>query len=624
MKRLALLTALLAITMGVWAGKAKPGLRTNAQSDGTTIEYILVGDEDFHYSLSTDGVVLLKKNGTLYIAEIGEDGSLEATSQIAHEKDLRDSYEQALASKQNKASLLKAESEARAKAAATRSESLSDDGTLFSHTGSPKAVVLLIQFNDTEFTLEDPYSTFDKYLNYEDYFTDDDTDMGMTDDGYSYYRNYGSVVKYFEDMSFGQYTPQFDLYGPYTLAYPSTYFAGTSNMRLLLTAACSAANDDVNFSDYDDNDDGYIDLVYLIYAGYAQSITGDENDIWPNSGTISATNTFDGKKIRRYGVNNELNLDDSFSPSINGIGLFCHEFSHCLGLPDLYPSNSGTTTADSYCNQNPEYWDLMDAGEYTLEGYRPTPYTAWERERFGWMEITEIDEAADLTLEPLNEEGSSELSGQAYRIRNTENEDEYYILENIQNEGWSRDMYGHGMTVMHVDYDDDYFQLGDMPNSVAAHPRMTIIPADKLVIPMTYIGTTVTSSMSTYSETLVERYVGSKITSKIYLNEFEGDPFPGTYEVTSLTDDTDPASVVFTETGDNPGYMGKPITDITETDGIISFKFMGGTETGIKSINSSDDSSEKIFSIDGIYKGNDKSSLGKGIYIIGGKKFVVG
>ena len=624
MKRLALLTALLAITMGVWAGKAKPGLRTNAQSDGTTIEYILVGDEDFHYSLSTDGVVLLKKNGTLYIAEIGEDGSLEATSQIAHEKDLRDSYEQALASKQNKASLLKTESEARAKAAATRSESLSDDGTLFSHTGSPKAVVLLIQFNDTEFTLDDPYSTFDKYLNYEDYFTDDDTDMGMTDDGYSYYRNYGSVVKYFEDMSFGQYTPQFDLYGPYTLAYPSTYFAGTSNMRLLLTAACSAANDDVNFSDYDDNDDGYIDLVYLIYAGYAQSITGDENDIWPNSGTISATNTFDGKKIRRYGVNNELNLDDSFSPSINGIGLFCHEFSHCLGLPDLYPSNSGTTTADSYCNQNPEYWDLMDAGEYTLEGYRPTPYTAWERERFGWMEITEIDEAADLTLEPLNEEGSSELSGQAYRIRNTENEDEYYILENIQNEGWSRDMYGHGMTVMHVDYDDDYFQLGDMPNSVAAHPRMAIIPADKLVIPMTYIGTTVTSSMSTYSETLVERYVGSKITSKIYLNEFEGDPFPGTYEVTSLTDDTDPASVVFTETGDNPGYMGKPITDITETDGIISFKFMGGTETGIKSINSPDDSSEKIFSIDGIYKGNDKSSLGKGIYIIGGKKFVVG
>lgn len=626
MKRLTIAVIMLAMAIGSWAAKAKPGLRTNQQADGTTIEYLLMGDEDFHYMMSPDGVLLVSQEGTLYVASVDEDGSLVATSQIAHNATLRDEAEQSLIAQQDKVAFLKAGATEAAKAKAMRSESLSSDATLFPHEGSPKAIVLLVQFNDLEFTLDDPMTTFDKYLNATDYFGDDDTDMGMTDTGYTYYRNYGSVRKYFEDMSFGQYTPQFDLYGPYTLAYSYTKFKGGTNMSLLLSASCSAADDDVNFSDYDANGDGYADLVYIIYAGYAQSITGDTNDIWPNSGTISSrSTTFDGKMIRRYGINNELNLDSSYSPSINGIGLFCHEFSHCIGLPDLYPSSSGSATADYYCNQEPDYWDLMDAGEYTLEGYRPTPYTAWERERFGWLEIPELTEAANITLNPLNTAGTTEQTGTAYRIRNEENEDEYYILENIQNAHWGRDLYGHGMTVMHIDYDDDYFQLGDMPNSVAGHPRMTILPADNLTMPQAYLYTTITSSMSTYSQTLVDRYEGQKISAKIYINEFAGDPFPGTSEVTELTDESDPASVVFTSTGSNPGYMGKPITDIAEEGGAITFKFMGGVDTGIKSIGAQEgQASGNIYSIDGTYKGTDKGSLQKGIYIIGGKKYVVG
>lgn len=614
---------IITISSSIWAAKAKPGLRTYTQPDGSVVEYVAHGDEDFNYLITTDGVLLVKNDTGLFVASVLSDGTLEPTSLLAHMADYRSEEETRIVEAQDKDLFFSIGELALSTARARKTESLSTDNTLFPHSGSPRAIVLLIQFSDVYFSLDNPASLFDKYLNYDGYFTSSDTDMGFNYPGYKYYRNYGSVRKYFEDMSFGQYTPQFDLYGPYTLASTSSTFSGssTAKMKSLISAACSAADDDIDFSEYDENGDGYVDLVYIIYAGYAQSWTGDSDDIWPNSGTTSLTSTFDGMKVRRYGVNNELNFDSSYPETINGIGLFCHEFSHCLGLPDLYPSSTGTAEADNYCNQNLEYWDLMDAGEYTLEGFRPTAYSAWERERFGWLDIEELTEAANVTLETLNTEGETEQNGNAYRIRSDENEDEYYILENIQQTGWNTYVYGHGMTVMHVEYEDDYFQLGGYPNATAGHPRMSIIAADNLLLPSSYYGTTITNSMSQYNEQLVERYLGQTITSDIFLEEFEGDPFPGSYEVTSLTDDTTPSSWTYTTSG----FMGKPITEIAESDdGIITLKFMGGDDTGIAEITlEQNPTSRRIYSIDGIYMGTDTSKLPKGVYIIGGKRKVL-
>lgn len=625
-QKICLLAAMLTIAAAIHAGKAKPGLRTAAQPDGTTLEYYAIGDEDFHYIATPDGTLLVGTRDGFYIAEVNADGTLTATRQLAHNAITRQQDEQALADSQDRTTFYAMSRATAAKAKTARREQMTDDGTLFPHTGSPKAVVLLVEFSDVQFTLDTPDTLFNRYLNADDYFGDDDTEMGATEAGYEQYRNYGSVRRYFEDMSFGDYTPQFDIYGPYTIDYATSSFAGTSHMSLLLQTACEAADSDVDFSQYDDNEDGYIDLVYIIYAGYAQSITGVSTDIWPNSGTISNTTTFDGKKIRRYGVNSELNFDSSYPVSINGIGLFCHEFSHCLGLPDLYPSSSGTAEADNYFNQNLEYWSLMDAGEYTLEGYRPTAYTAWERERMGWLDIEELTEAADLTIEPLNKEGETAQNGNAYRIRNDENSDEYYILENIQLAGWNAELFGHGLTVMHVDYDDDYFQMSDMPNAEGGHPRMTLIPADNLLVPVTYLGETITDDVAEYSETAVEKYLGQTITTSVYVAEFGGDPFPGTSANTSLTDETTPAATVFTTSGDNPGYMGKPLTNIAESDdGVITLTFMeSSSDTGISLIEAPDtEPSHTIYSIDGRRMANSTETLQKGVYIIGGKKKIV-
>lgn len=618
MKSLLIFVAMLVMTTATWAAKAKPGLRTNMQSDGTTILYTAHGDEDFNYLITTDGVLLVSNGTDLFIAATNDDGTLSATTQIAHEASQRTEAEIALIAKQDKYLFFGLAETSRSKALTTRSAELDTTGTtFFPHSGSPKAIVLLVEFTDTKFTVSDPYTTFNKYLNSTEYFGDDDTDMGMSEN--SSYRNYGSVRKYFEDMSFGQYTPQFDLYGPFSINHATSEFSGTRNMSTLLQSACEAADSIIDFSQYDANNDGYIDLIYIIYAGYGQNVSANSNDIWPNAGTVSNYTKFDGKRIMRYGVNNELNFSSTeHAGNINGIGVFCHEFSHCLGMPDLYPSSSGSAAADNYCNQSPEYWSIMDAGEYTQEGYRPTAYTAWERERLGWLNIDTLSTAADVTLNTLSEEGSNSLTGMAYKVINDEDSDEYYILENIQQEGWNAKLTGHGMTVMHVDFYESAFILYSFPNSIAGKPKMTLIPADNLIIPMTWIGKTITNSHSQYNETVVERYIGQTITSAMYKSEFAGDPFPGTYEVTSLTDTTTPAAMVYSVSG----YMSKPITDIAENDGVITFKFMGG-DTGIGGISiDDDDTTKKIYSLDGRYLGTDASKLQKGIYIVGNKKVV--
>lgn len=604
----------------LWAAKANTRLRTMLQPDGTTIDYRIYGDEDCHFLATPDGALLVREGNCLYVASVEADGTLTATTQTAHNAAERDEVERRLVESQDRVTFIRLTQNAARQKRATRSEQMDDDSTLFPHSGSPKAVVLLIGFTDTDFTLEDPYNLFDRYLNAEDYFDSEDSDMGTPLTGYEEYRNYGSVRKYFEDMSFGAFTPQFDLYGPYTIDYETSKFAGTTNMSLLIRTACSAADDDIDFTDYDENGDGYVDLVYIIYAGYAQSITGVTTDIWPNSGTISTSDTFDGMKLRRYGVNSELNFDSTYPASINGIGLFCHEFSHCLGLPDLYPSSSGTTEADNYFDSNLEYWSLMDAGEYTLEGYRPTAYTAWERERMGWLDIEELTEATTLEIEPLNEEGSSQQTGKAYRIRNDENEDEYYILENIQQRGWNQYVYGHGMTVMHVDYDDDWFQMLDMPNSEAGHPRMALIAADNLFIPVTYVDEVITEDVAQYSQTAIDKYLGDTITYDVFFNEFEGDPYPGTEGNTSLTDETTPQAWVYTDAG----VMGKPLTNIAESDeGTITVDFLKTEDTGITDITITEEADDDIYSIGGTYMGNDWNALRNGVYISGGKKKIV-
>lgn len=615
-----LLFGLLFAAMTAGAVKMKPGINIIKQADGTTITVRAYGDEDLSYFLASDGTLLYQEGTNFYIAGVKADGTLYSTGVLAHEPSMRTIKEISAIKAQNAKAFYNS-METQAKANKVRREPMTPDNSLLPSLGKHKIPVILVEFSDVEFSVENPKATFNKYLNGKELFNKEtDPEMGQ---------NYASVAKYFKDMSFGKFEPEFEVYGPVNLGKPlATYGAGYSseeNMGLLLTDACTAVDDEVDFTQYDSNDDGNIDLIYIIYAGFSQSIAGNSTDcIHPKSGYLSLAKSFDGMDVKRYGVNNELNgtpADQANGPIINGIGLFCHEFSHCMGLPDLYPKSG--SIAEACINQNMDYWSLMDAGEYTANGYRPTAYTAWERERLGWMEIGTLTGPSNVELKSLDEGGA------AFRIYNDKDETghEYYIVENVQNNGWNKNLFGNGLMVTHVDYLSSQFSLGGCKvNNTGGHPRMHVMAADGMFVPEYFLGSTIEDSYITFlkehNADLVAKYGGQVFSIEDYKAEAAGDLFPGTSNATSLTDDSQPMKA-WTYNGET---MGKPITDITnDTEkGIVSFKFMGGGEPvdGINEVTVNKTTDSHVYSISGTYMGNDINSLPKGIYIRNGKKVI--
>lgn len=486
-------------------------------------------------------------------------------------------------------------------ASGKRFEQVYDNSSYFPHVGNPKALVILAEFQDVRFSVDDPKGTFEKYLN-GSYLT-------QAADG-SVGRNYGSVAQYFDDCSFGLFRPQFDLVGPVLLSEKlSTYGKGSNDrIDLLLPEVCKLVDDEVDFSEYDSNNDGAVDLVYVIYAGYSESISGNSSDcIWPKSG-ITSGGTYDGKRVSRYGVNGELNgtpeTTKQYGFLVNGIGLFCHEFSHCLGLPDLYGyETSDASKYDQMNNQGMEYWDLMDAGCYLNNGYTPIPYTAWEREAMGWLEIDTLDTPANITLATVQD------GAKAYRLLNDNDATghEYFMLENIQKKGWASYANGHGLLVTHVDFAPYTFEVGGRPNGTNGHPRMTVVAADGLLLSSYLVDAT---------------YKGKVITQSDIRIDEQGDPFPGTSGNTELTDESVVKFPIYTGTA-----MDKPITEIAETaDGVVTFKFMGGMQTAVNSLSLDAEghgTTAVCYTLDGRRVGNDWSQLPKGIYIIGKQKVVV-
>lgn len=625
MKKL-LLAGLLLSAINAGAVKMKPGATVVKQSDGTQITVRAYGDEDLSYFVATDGTLLYQEGTDFYIAKVGADGTLTSTKLLAHNPEERSAKEVAAAREQDRSKFFSTIGR-QAKVNRLKREPLAENSTLLPHLGKQKIPVILVEFRDVPFTVANPKETFNKYLNGKELFNKtDDPEMGYFNSKGGFKGNYGSVGRYFADMSFGKFLPEFDVYGPVKLDNPLKFYgAGDSSqekMKELFTDACTAVDDEVDFSKYDTNNDGNIDLVYIIYSGFSQSISGNSTDcIHPKSGTLTLDKQFDGVSVNRYGVNNELNgtpeSAETYGTMINGIGLFCHEFSHCMGLPDLYPYAG--STAEQLINHNMDYWSLMDAGEYTNNGYRPTEYTAWERERFGWMEIETLDKATDIELTTLAE------GGKAYRIVNDNDKTghEYYIVENVQKKGWNKSAMGSGMMVTHVDYDDYQFSLGGCKvNSTAKHPRMAIMAADGMFVPEYYLGNTITEStdatVKEHNAPLVAKYGGQVFSPNLYKAEAAGDLYPGTSGATELTDTSAPQNA-WVYTGD---VMGKPLTDITmdAESGIVSFKFKGGTTDGIKEIRTDNVTKNAVYSINGTYMGSDIHALPKGIYIRNGKK----
>ena len=592
MKKLLLTLCLMLTAVASWAVKAYPEPVVVTQSDGSQLTVIGYGDEDFHWYTSSDGVLLAQKGRDFFVAAIDENGLMTATEQLAHNPSDRLEAEKQLISKQiPRREAFFNHATARKMAAAQRRISIgTTTPAYFPHSGEPKALVILVDFPDQSFSGENPLLSFNDYLNEEG---------SIPDRGLHEHYNSGSVRKYFTDMSEGLFRPKFDIFGPVTMSNTSAYYGkdkgSTKDEHLneLIKEACAAIDGEVDFSQYDSNGDGYVDLVYIIYAGYSQSVTGNSDDcIWPKSGAGSF-GTYDGVKVSRYGVNNELNHTPSLQDLLmNGIGLFCHEFSHTLGLPDLYPTK---TEARSVDNQSLEYWDLMDSGEYTNGGYTPTPYTPWEKEVMGWTEIEELTDTAQITL----------TQNKYYKIT-SETNNEYLILQNLQNKGWayfivSSSIRCHGLLVYRIDYSKTSVNLNDYPNNTAGKPGITLAPADGLLI----------NYYRVYGSDESKKTDAKPYSTAEYHQSHAGDPYPGTNNVTQLL------SVQM-----NNCTIEKPIYNIKEENGIITFDYLKDFSTLEIDVVSSDDHSDaEIFDLQG--RKMTEKALNKGIYIKNGRKFVV-
>lgn len=585
--------ALMGIVSG-FAAKAYPGIVTVTQSDGTELNVRIYGDEHFNWLTTEDGVLLVQEGNNYYIAETTSYGTLKATSYIAHNANKRVPAEIKAIKKQD---LSRFRSYAIKKASPAKAMGTGNSGVkYFPHSGSPKALVILVEFSDT------PFQSREKAKNVFEHFLKGKAEDNLPD-GYEAYtgsyknennlRNKGSVSDYFYVMSQSTYTPQFDVVGPYKLNHSSLYYGQgeNDNTYALVSDACKAADKDVDFSRYDADGDGMVDLVYIIYAGYPASMSGNPNDIWPKSGT-GGFGTYDGKKVSRFGVHAELNfgleLNQKNGFLLSGIGLFCHEFSHTLGLPDLYP----TVDASKVDNQNPEMWDLMDGGEYTYNGgYCPTPYSPWEMDAMGWATPIELrDEKQTVTLKSYGKERV------AYKIKGENNE--YLLLQNIQIGGWWTGValvYKTGMLVWRIDYNNEDVNLFDNPNNTLDKPKVMIVPADGYVI-------------SDYNHG-----DGKQWTDDQYKESLQGDPFPG------ATNKTELLSVEL-----NNSTLEKPIYNIKEENGVITFDYLDNISAiQLPSVEETDMTTKQIFSLDGRYLGNDASKLTKGVYIIGKKKVVI-
>lgn len=459
------------------------------------------------------------------------------------------------------------------------------------HTGTITIPVVLVNFKDVKFKINKPKEAFEQLFN-----SDTQEDLGNGN-----YLNYGSVAKYFRDMSNGTFTPNFKVYDPVTLDKPETYYGGKNednnkdeNPRQLVKDALKLVEDQVTKDDIKSfcSDGKTIDCVYIVYAGLGQNDGGNGTTVWANCWTTDGA-TLGGKEVRWYTMSGELSpvkIKDSTIPVVNGLGVICHEFSHSLGLPDMYP-----TEKSAYLdNQEMEYWDLMDGGEYTHAGFCPTAYTAFEKEQMGWqVDIKTLDSDASVTMTKSTERG-----GKAYKIVNPQNDKEYLMLEYIQLEGWNQYLFGNGLLVYHVCLPSETLYSGTRLNNAPGYPGMAVVPADG-------------ACLSSYI----------KANENDYINSHKGDLFG--QNVTELSDvNKQPNFCWYNADKTEKLKTNKALRNIKYENG-VSFDYVNDVASGILPVwDNRQNSDGKVYSINGTFLGYDLSTLPHGIYIMNGQKIV--
>lgn len=468
-------------------------------------------------------------------------------------------------------------------------------GDHITYKGVKKGLVVLVDFKDKKFADGHDLEYYKQIINGKDFI--DPTE------GYV-----GSVRDYFLAQSNGQFELDFDVVGPVTMSQNYGYYGRDGaymdvNVYKMIKEACDGIKDQVNLADYDWDGDGEADQVFFLYAGLGQASGGHDSTIWPHESQLRywpcGVLKYPTGKVNTYACANELQPATQGSSNYisAGIGTICHEFSHCLGFADMYD----TTGGDGY---GMAVFDVMDQGPYNGNGFVPCNYTAFERIYAGWVEPIELDSPA--TVKDMK---SVSDYGRPFIMYNFKNTNEYFLMENRQNTGWDKELYGcNGLLIVHVNYVPSRWTNNSVNASTQEIQCCTVVNAD-----------------------------GSREMSDLY--SLRGDLYPyvvkGVTKNNKFTDESEPAAKLYNKNSDDTYYLGIPITDIKRYKGSISFNVCGGDNNnildntfkeivdGINGITVANKTADnRVYSIDGRYLGTDASKLGKGIYVVGGKKIV--
>lgn len=528
-------------TASALAVPAKPTPIKFTQPDGSAVTVQLRGDERHHWYQTLDGYVLVNENNTLYYGEAAPDGTIKATKYRATEiarrsgevksflgaidmpaaietlNEMRSKSPRLLS---EEATIMKSRAKSKPKAASTP-PSIEDvygkglfSGDHYPVFGEQKGLVILVEYADVKFN--DPAATYGGDV--QAYYTE-----MLNGDNFTKHNASGSARQWFIDNSKGQFLPTFDVYGPVELSQKMSYYGGNdfygndAHPELMAVEACQQLDATVDFSQYDRDGDGYIDNVYILYAGRGEASGGSADTVWPHSWNVSSagvgTYLFDDKMLDRYACSNEW---EGEAP--DGIGTFVHEFSHVLGLPDIYPSSyTEAFTPGDFC--------VMDHGSYNNDGRTPPNYGIFERNALGWMRPAQLtgETVTDYTVRPIE-------SMDGYAIM-TNRADEFYLIENRQQTGWDTYIPGHGMLVWHIDYNSSAWSSNTVNND-KDHQCIDIVEADDI------------------------RTKESR----------GGDPFPGTKKVTDFTHRTLPSMKTWAGI-----ELKVPLRNIREEEGNIIF-----------------------------------------------------
>lgn len=511
----------MVVAMTMMAVPAKKGLwKTLQLSDGTEVRATLVGDEHGHFWKAEDGKAYTQQ-GDVWVAVDAQ--------QVISKAKVR-----------------------RAKVNAKRVQK-----RVFGHpttiTGNKKAIMILVNFSDKKYQSGHDNALFNDIANKENYKTGNFK---------------GSMADYFKAQSRGKFTIDFDVVGPVTVSKTQSYYGSNDSGgndkypgQMVCEAVKKAMETITDWTPYDWDGDGYVDQVYVVYAGKGEADGGAANTIWPHAYDLQSAYQYgDGTgpvtvgtnlKVNSYACGPEL---DGQSGGICGIGTMCHEYSHCLGYPDFYD-------IDYSGGPGMGPWDLMDSGSYNGDSFQPAGYTSYERWFAGWEEPIVLD-AEDVTVENLK---SLQNDGKFYIIYNKGNNNEYYLLENRQLEGWDASLPSAGLLILHCDFDQSVWEQNG-PNDDPNHQRMIVVPADGKYTRKSYQG-------QYYFED----------------DDIARDPFPygsvNAFNKNFSTSDNiaKKAAMLFNKNSDGTYWIGCSVENIKKnSDKTVSFKYVAsfGSSTG--------------------------------------------